>query len=37
MQGFNFDICVELCLLFTYLMTKDMPYEDVILSMVDAE
>ena len=36
-QEFNSDVCGELCILFIYLMSKDMPYEDVILSMVDAD
>jgi hypothetical protein len=36
-QDFDSDICGELCLLFIYLMSKDMSYEDVILSMVDAD
>jgi hypothetical protein len=35
-QEFNSDVCGELCLLFIYLMNKGIPYEDFILSMLDA-
>lgn len=33
-QDFNSEICGELCVLFLYLMSKSIPYEDVILSLV---
>ena len=33
-QKFNDDICGELSILFIYLMSRNIPYEDVILSMI---